>query len=257
MALRSAKYGDTGKGVRALQEALLTIGHELVFDGEFGDATLLAVQKFQAAHGIKASGIVGVKTIKALERAVSAAPPPAEHAPSKLDAAPWLSYMRAITGTREIPGAMSNPLILSWRDELLESWQELKPNLSWYKNDDTPWCGLAVAYVIGKAGYMPPVAPLRALNWHTSWSMGKRLLTPVQGAVLVFKRPGGGHVGLYESEDETAYNVRGGNQANSVNVTRIAKNRCVGIMWPRDAPVPKSARRVFLSARGKLSTNES
>jgi hypothetical protein len=42
-------------------------------------------------------------------------------------------------------------------------------------------------------------------------------------AVLVFERPGGGHVGYYFGEDATAYHVLGGNQGDAVTIARIAR----------------------------------
>lgn len=249
------KRGAKGAAVVEIQNALRAAGHELVPDGDFGPITERAVKMFQAAHGLEVDGIVGPKTAAALvadkESEVGKTIAAKPVASSVLGVAPWLSSLRALTGTQEIPGAKSNPLILSWVAEIIKTYPDLKPNLGWYVNDDTPWCGLAVAYVVAKAGHKPPLAPLYALNWRT-WGV------PVQrcpGAILVFKRPGGGHVGLYEGEDATAYHVRGGNQSNRINVTRIAKGRCVGARWPAGHPLP-SGGAVQKSASGKLSSNE-
>jgi hypothetical protein len=55
--------------------------------------------------------------------------------------------------------------------------------------------------------------------------------------VLVFQRPGGGHLGFYVGEDERAYHVLGGNQGDCVSITRIAKDRCIAIRWPSGQPV--------------------
>jgi uncharacterized protein (TIGR02594 family) len=257
MPTEPLERGARGTYVREVQEALRAAGHELIADGEFGPVTEAAVKRFQAAHGIAPDGAVGAKTAAALLRAKLpagvAAPAPAHVVlPSVVAIAPWLAIMRALSGTREIPGAKSNPLILGWVQEILQVFPELAPNLDWYRNDDTPWCGLATAYVMAKTGHKPPFAPLYALSWR-DW--GIKMVKPALGAVLVFKRAGGGHVGLYEGEDDAAYHVRGGNQSDSINVTRVAKNRCVGIRWPSGAPFAATGQ-VHQQATGALSTNE-
>jgi uncharacterized protein (TIGR02594 family) len=251
------RAGTRGREVEAVQNALRAAGQTLVADGDYGPITTLAVKRFQASYNLDVDGEVGPATARALDAAASERIAPlTEPAPSVNGIAPWLSRMRAITGTKEIPGARSNPLIIGWRDEIIQRYPVCKPYLEWFANDDTPWCGLATAYVIADAGFRPPDAPLRALNWHEAWTQGGRKLdAPSRGAVLVFKRPGGGHVGLYEGEDRTTYFVRGGNQANMVNVARVEKVRCVGIMWPKDGPEP-DGQRIQLAGIGSISTNE-
>jgi uncharacterized protein (TIGR02594 family) len=255
---RVLREGDRGELVAALQNALRAAGHTLVADGVFGPITVMTVKRFQAGSRLRVDGQVGPATAGALAAAEAQriAPLP-DPAPSVMGAAPWLSRMRALSGTREIPGARSNPLILGWRDEVIRCHPHCKPNLAWFSNDDTPWCGLVMAYVIADAGHRPPDAPLRALNWHEPWKTqgGKELNAPSRGAVLVFQRPGGGHVGLYEGEDDRTYFVRGGNQSNMINVARVEKARCVGIMWPQGAGEP-DGNTIRLAGIGSISTNE-
>lgn len=72
---------------------------------------------------------------------------------------------------------------------------------------------------------------------------------------MVFDRAGGGHVAFYVGEDATHYHVLGGNQSDSVNVMRIAKDRCIARRWPRGVAV--TGRPVWLDAKGApVSTNE-
>lgn len=108
------RVGARGAAVTAVQEALRRFGAELVVDGDFGRITRLAVERFQASHRIAADGEVGPITAGYLDAIKAPAAPTAEPLPSTLNLVPWLSYMRALNGTKEIPGARSNPLILSW-----------------------------------------------------------------------------------------------------------------------------------------------
>ncbi|WP_431860197.1 N-acetylmuramidase domain-containing protein [Azospirillum sp.] len=60
------RIGSKGPLVQRLQRALNTFGAGLSEDGAFGRVTELAVMRFQDSHGLKADGVVGPKTAKAL-----------------------------------------------------------------------------------------------------------------------------------------------------------------------------------------------
>ncbi len=62
--LRKGARGDNVEELQALLNA--KYGFSLDVDGVFGDKTVQAVKAFQSAHGLKADGIVGPKTWKAL-----------------------------------------------------------------------------------------------------------------------------------------------------------------------------------------------
>jgi cell wall-associated NlpC family hydrolase len=77
------------------------------------------------------------------------------------------------------------------------------------------------------------------------------------GDVLTFKRDGGGHVGIYVGEDDKHYHVLGGNQGNSVSISRIAKTRLYKARrttWK--IAQPANVRVVKLEAKGVITTNE-
>lgn len=61
------KRGDDNPAVMSLQRLLRAVDPTLKPDGDFGPATERAVRKFQKAHDIVADGIVGPKTLSALE----------------------------------------------------------------------------------------------------------------------------------------------------------------------------------------------
>ncbi len=105
------------------------------------------------------------------------------------------------------------------------------------------------------AGVASPKVAVRASSWGT-W--GRQLTAPRLGCVLVFTRAGGGHVGFYVGEDNTAYHVLGGNQGNSVSVTRLEKSRLSpgGMRWPTEVTLPP-AKVIRRNANNlAISTNE-
>ena len=83
---------------------------------------------------------------------------------------------------------------------------------------------------------------------------GKRAIR--RGDVLVFKRKGGGHVGLYVGHDASAFHVLGGNQSDRVSITRLSRNRLVAVRRPAYRAQPANVRPIPLAASGSLSVNE-
>jgi uncharacterized protein (TIGR02594 family) len=148
-------------------------------------------------------------------------------------------------GTLEVPGAADNPTIIAWAKETGLS--------NVYKHDATAWCGLYLAVVAKRAGKPVVQGPLWALNWS---KFGVLKTPPGLGDVLCFKRPGGGHVGIYIAEDPTAYHVLGGNQGDKVSIIRVEKARCVAHRRPIYTNQPASVKPYHVAATGALSTNE-
>lgn len=157
-------------------------------------------------------------------------------------------------GLVEGPANADNPTILAWAAELgTQDTAYAQWAAKWYTHDSTPWCGLFMAVCAQRAGKTPPEKFLSASDWATfGSSVGHAML----GDVLVFHRPGGGHVGMYVGEDDAAYHVLGGNQSDRVCITRITKDRCVAIRRPTYINQPANVRRIFLDASGGLSENE-
>lgn len=153
----------------------------------------------------------------------------------------WLVEARARMGEKEIPGPKHN----RW---IAEGWKRL--GAGWFTDDETPWCGLFVAHCIEAAGLPFPKMFPRAMAW-ASWG---KPCPPAVGAVVVFKRPGGGHVGFLVGENAANYYVLGGNQSNAVNIMPLAKNRAVAIRWPASLALPTAG--LPRMSGGVVSTNE-
>lgn len=150
-------------------------------------------------------------------------------------------------GTLETPGAANNKKIIDWANEL-----GLK---AIYTADSIPWCGLFVALICKRAGKSVPKQPLWALNWA---DYGKKVGQPVLGDILVFTRESGGHVTFYVGEDKETYHCLGGNQSDSVSITRIYKRRLyAAVRPPFFLRMPASSKAYILSEDGShVSNNE-
>ena len=154
----------------------------------------------------------------------------------------WLKIARSYEGLKEIPGPRHNQTIIRWLGKLK----------AWWSDDETPWCGVFVAHCMQEANPPYPKFYMRAKAWSDYGSLLRRdRLAP--GAILVFDRAGGGHVGFYVGEDSGHYFVLGGNQGNAVNVMKLGKSRLVASRWPKGEPV--IGKPVYMNG-GSVSTNE-
>lgn len=218
-------------------------------DGAAGRALYRGLEVFQASEGLEITGIADEETVKALRRS----PPSAKSDLIMFEKVPpipaepvWMREARRLMGVREVVGKGSNPVIMGWAKRF-GGWVA-----SFFTDDDIAWCGLFMAHVLGLT--LPrealPANPLGALNYN---KFGRKLADPALGAIMTFTREGGGHVGLYVGEDETHFHVLGGNQKNSVSITRVARDRLSDIRWPKTGE-PERRGRVYLSAAGVPAT---
>lgn len=158
---------------------------------------------------------------------------------------PWFETAKSLIGTDEVPGSRDNEDIMEWAEKVNVDDD--------YTADSIPWCGLFVAYCLVANGIKASKSPLWALSWN-SWGM--KLDEPALGCIMVFKRTGGGHVGFYVSEDSSTYHILGGNQSDTVSITRIEKSRCVGYRWPTGKEDLLKKGRIKKSFSSKISTDE-
>ncbi|MDP2358029.1 MAG: TIGR02594 family protein [Beijerinckiaceae bacterium] len=221
--------------VRAIQTELKRCGFDPgPIDGAWGAKTRAAVRRFQDDRRLTVDGLVGPQTLKALF--------PAAH-PIAITALepPWYAEAKRRMGLHEV------------RDK--------KALWDWLKSDGKqlgdpsklPWCGdfVATALALTTPDDPQPTNPYWAQNWQ---KFGVPLGKPALGAVLVFVRPGGGHVGFCAGADSAYYAVLGGNQSNAVTIARIERSRCIGIRWPKTYPLPSSF--ALVTAAGAISKNE-
>lgn len=158
----------------------------------------------------------------------------------------YLTKARTRIGLQEIPGVKSNPLILAlWAAE------------KWLGTDDSlvPWCGLFMRAVMRETGFPVPSKPWAARSWEV-W--GVAIPHPVAGAVVVFSRKGGGHVGILVGITRAGlWRVLGGNQRDGVRVSTFDPKRATAIRWAGTLPRPSLSERLpVLADDGEISTNE-
>jgi len=154
-------------------------------------------------------------------------------------------------GIEEFEGSENNPTIMDWAKEL---------GIDWYTADSIPWCGLDAGIVARRAGYpFDPALLLKALNW-LKYGISLPLRKASLGDFLVFNRPAAGkeagHVGVYAAEDESTYYVLGGNENNRHGIVRMLKQRLVGVQRPPYKEEILNIRKIYISSKGEISSNE-
>lgn len=159
---------------------------------------------------------------------------------------PWVAALQAVTGLHEVKD----------RDRLAR----------WLRSDGKtlgdpsklPWCGDAVDTAIALALPDEPRPGALGQNpyWARNWLHLGMACLPCYGAVAVFVRYGGGHVGFLVGEDTTHYHVLGGNQGNTVSVVRIDKKRCLGTRWPSTTKAKRRPLPAMSPASAGVSVNE-
>lgn len=200
-------------------------------DGIKGPRTDAAIIAFKRSVGLRPRAYVGPITLAALR--------PAHNLDQ--DHLPWMVEALAIKGLHESRHVAQ---LRRWFDK----------SVSWIDPREVAWCGAFVATVYRKwkPGIDLPKNPLGARNWQ-HWGVE---CDPGLGACLVFWRGSRsgwkGHVGFYHGEDTTHYHVLGGNQRDSVTVSRIAKSRLLSARWPSGAPV--QSKRILVTPGGVLTT---
>ncbi len=119
----------------------------------------------------------------------------------------WLKVALKEVGVHEIRGGKHSTRVLEYHSTTGK-----------YSNDEVPWCGSFVNWVLLQAGFSKTVAYAeRAKSWA---EFGKEVDSPLIGAIAVKSRKGGGHVGFVVAVDGNSLYLLGGNQSDEVNIRR-------------------------------------
>ena len=161
----------------------------------------------------------------------------------------WLTVARSHVGIHEIPGSKSAPVIMQWARDIGAP--------AYFNNDDIAWCAIYANRLMLASGLPMAGKGFDLLRAKTFETWGVAIKEPSLGAVLVFSRPEGAHVGLYLGERPDAYRVLGGNQQNAVTDDAwIKRERLTATRWPDGQPLPSSGRVHLKSDGSPVSTNE-
>lgn len=156
----------------------------------------------------------------------------------------WITVARRYIGTTEIPGKSHSPTIQRWLRDLK----------AWWSDDETPWCGTFVAHCLTAAGLAKPEQWYRAKAYQF---YGHALVGPAPGCLVVFERPGGGHVGFVVGRDAGGrLMVLGGNQGNKVSIAPFDTSRVIAYRWPGVFPVVPFPTLPLLASLTPSSNNE-
>lgn len=131
-------------------------------------------------------------------------------------------------GTKEVGGQMDNPMVLAM----------LKLDNDWPESDEVPWCSAFVNFICWFLR-VPRSKNLRARSW-LQVGRGIQLDDAEPGDIIILKRGSGeqpgpdvleapGHVGFYAGRFAGFIEVLGGNQSDTVKVSRYPSTRLLGV----------------------------
>lgn len=131
-------------------------------------------------------------------------------------------------GIKEVGGQVSNPMILAM----------LTLDNRWPDDDSVPWCSAFINWICWFAR-LPRSKNLRARSW-LEVGKGISLDQAEPGDIIVLKRGKGeqpgpdvlkapGHVGFYAGRFGDFIEVLGGNQSDTVKVSRYPEKRLLGV----------------------------
>lgn len=144
----------------------------------------------------------------------------------------WIAEARKHVGLREIKGPKHNQTILLWLQRLG----------AWWREDETPWCGVFIAQCLQSVGMTrgPSTGKAKPMQYPYNWYRalayqtegGVELDKPAYGCVAVKTRKGGGHVCFVVGKTaKGALVCLGGNQSDMVCYAVYKKSDFSSFMW--------------------------
>ena len=122
---------------------------------------------------------------------------------------PWLTEAFKHIGLKEIPGKNHSPTILKWLATLK----------AWWKDDETPWCGVYVAWCLRSNSLPVPKYWMRAKEYSSYGTPCNKTSIPF-GSIAVKSRKGGGHVFFPIAQSRDGQTIYGLGANRSVQTQR-------------------------------------
>lgn len=151
--------------------------------------------------------------------------------PDDTDPQRWMTIATGEIGVKEYVGKFNNnPRIIEYHKTTSLAASE----------DEVSWCAAFVGWCLLKAGYTSTRNALARsyLKW------GVPLSAPRFGCVVVFRRgnnPTYGHVAFVQKFDANYVWCLGGNQSDSVKISRFPRSSVVGYRWPAQVSTTTAA----------------
>ena len=140
------------------------------------------------------------------------------------DDPPWLkiAFEELDDGVIRTPGPAAT-------DQIVDYLEATTVGSPLNQTDATYWCSAFCVWVMERAGYKSTKSA-----WARHWlDWGQEIdNAPERGAITVFRRGTGGHVGFYLSHTDGTIRVLGGNQGNAVSIVNQDRSDFLGYRWP-------------------------
>src|SRR5579872_6216569 len=136
------------------------------------------------------------------------------------DAPAWVKTAYKEREQTEIPGPQENPRIVEYFNAIGAK--------KTYRDDLDDWASAFAEWSLNKNGIIGPKSddPFAWLHW------GQKLDQPRFGCITILSFSGLHHVGFFFTDNGESILVLGGNQDDTVNISRYSKSSVVGYRWP-------------------------
>lgn len=209
--------------VRILQGWLNRLGYLTTIDGIFGKETQKNLQAFQRDNKLAPDGKFGDATDEIMRRKIASLPNDRNPVVTE-EETPWMTWLKAHIGEKEISGEKANPFITDLFRYTSLAGHPLATS------DETAWCAALACAALEKFGYTSPNSAA-AIKFDTYGTKSELKY----GAILTFKRTGGSgrHVTFYVGRGHGEKLLcLGGNQSNMLKESLYSPEDLVEIRWP-------------------------
>lgn len=147
----------------------------------------------------------------------------------------WIAKAEGYTGKAETATMVKDDPFVKMLFEELGTYNE------WAKSQTVKtanWCAAFVSHCLKKSG-QPSLTYYDGGRAKSYLKYGTKIDKPAYGAIVVFSRSGGGHVGFVVGQTESDILTLGGNQGNKVCIKPYAKSKVQGYVVPSSWTVPE------------------